>query len=93
MTFTKEGKSWVLGNPSIKFQGATGELFADAGGASAVPFATLNVGAVSSTLSADGKTRSWQAVPVTLTAAGAAAWGRYKAGETLDPLSFAVTFG
>lgn len=93
VTFTKEGKSWVFANPSIRFQGATGELFLDAGGTLAVPFATLNIGAVAPTLSADGKTKSWQGVPVTLTAAGAAAWGRYKAGETLDPLSFAVTFG
>jgi hypothetical protein len=93
MTFTKEGKSWTFANPSIRFQGPTGELFVDAGGTAAVPFATLNLGAVAPTLSADGKTKSWQAVPVTLTAAGAAAWGRYKAGETLDPLSFAVTFG
>lgn len=92
VTFAKEAKSWTFANPSIRFQGATGELFLDAGSLPAVPFATLNMGAVAPTLSADGKTMSWQGVPVTLTAAGAAAWGRYKAGETLDPLSFAVTF-
>lgn len=93
VTFTKEGKSWSFANPSLRFQGATGELFATIGGTAAVPFATLDMGAVASTLSADGKTISWQGVPVTLTAAGAAAWGRYKAGESLDPLSFAATFG
>jgi hypothetical protein len=93
VTFTKEGKSWVFANPLVKFQGPTGELFLNVGSTAAVPFATLNIGAVGSTLSADGKTLSWQGVPVTLTAAGAAAWGRFKAGETLDPLSFAVTFG
>ena len=92
VSFTKEGKSWSFANPSIRFQGPTGELFLDAGSLPAVPFATLSMGAVAPTLSADGKTMSWQGVPVTLTAAGAAAWGRYKAGETLDPLSFAVTF-
>lgn len=93
VTFTKEGKSWAFANPLIKFQGPTGELFLNVGSTPAVPFATLNMGAVGSILSADGKTLSWQGVPVTLTAAGAAAWGRFKAGETLDPLSFAVTFG
>jgi hypothetical protein len=93
MTFTKEGKSWTFANPSVKFQGATGELFIDVGGAAAVPFATLGIGSVTPTLSADGKTISWGAVPVTLTAAGAAAWGRYKAGEPLDPVSFSATFG
>lgn len=93
MTFGKEGKSWAFANPLIKFQGATGELFVNVGGATAVPFATLGVGSVSPTLSADGKSISWQAVPVVLTAAGAAAWGRYKAGEPLDPVSFSATFG
>jgi hypothetical protein len=93
MTFAKEGKTWTFANPLVKFQGATGELFLDVGGTAAVPFATLGIGSVSPTLSADGKTISWQAVPVTLTAAGAAAWGRYKAGEPLDPVSFSATFG
>ena len=93
MTFTKEGRSWTFADPLIKFQGETGELFVNIGGATAVPFATLAVGSVSPTLSADGKSISWQAVPVVLTAAGAAAWGRYKAGEPLDPVSFSATFG
>lgn len=93
MTFAKEGKTWTFANPQVKFQGATGELFVDVGSTPAVPFATLGIGSVSPTLSADGKTISWGAVPVTLTAAGAAAWGRYKAGEPLDPLSFSATFG
>ena len=93
MTFAKEGKSWAFADPLIKFQGATGELFVNVGGATAVPFATLGIGSVAPTLSADGKSISWQAVPVVLTAAGAAAWGRYKAGEPLDPVSFSATFG
>jgi hypothetical protein len=93
MTFAKEGKSWVFANPTIKFQGPTGELFVDVGATPAVPFATLGIGAVAPTVSADGKTISWGGVPVTLTAAGAAAWGRYKAGEPLDPVSFSATFG
>ncbi len=93
MTFAKEGKAWTFANPQVKFQGATGELFVDVGSTPAVPFATLGIGSVTPTLSADGKTISWGAVPVTLTAAGAAAWGRYKAGEALDPLSFSATFG
>ena len=92
VTFSKEGKSWVFANPNVRFHGATGELFLEVAG-TAVPFATLDVGAVVPTSSANGKTISWQAVPVNLTAAGAAAWGRYKAGDTLDPLSFSVTFG
>ncbi|MBS1679289.1 MAG: HtaA domain-containing protein [Actinobacteria bacterium] len=93
MTFGKEGKGWTFANPSIRFQGPTGELFVDIGTATAVPFATLGIGSVASTLSADGRTISWQGVPATLTAAGAAAWGRYKAGEALDPVSFSATFG
>ena len=93
MTFGKEGKTWTFANPLIKFQGATGELFVNVGSATAVPFATLGIGSVSPTLSADGKSISWQAVPVVLTATGAAAWGRYKAGEPLDPVSFSATFG
>lgn len=93
MTFTKEGKSWTFANPLVRFQGGTGELFVAVGGATAVPFATLGIGSVAPTLSADGKSISWQAVPVVLTAAGAAAWGRYKAGEPLDPVSFSATFG
>ena len=93
MTFGKEGKSWTFADPLIKFQGGTGELFVNVGSATAVPFATLGIGSVSPTLSADGKSISWQAVPVVLTAAGAAAWGRYKAGEPLDPVSFSATFG
>ena len=92
VTFSKEGKSWVFANPSVRFKGATGELFLDVAG-TAVPFATLEIGAVTPTLSANGKTMSWEAVPVTLSAAGATAWGRYKAGDILDPLSFSVTFG
>jgi Htaa len=93
MTFSKEGKSWTFADPLIKFQGATGELFVNVGSATAVPFATLGIGSVTPTLSADGQSISWQAVPVVLTAAGAAAWGRYKAGEPLDPVSFSATFG
>ena len=92
VTFSKEGKSWVFANPLVRFKGATGELFLDVAGA-VVPFATLEIGAVTPTLSANGKTMSWEAVPVTLSAAGAIAWGRYKAGDILDPLSFSVTFG
>jgi hypothetical protein len=92
VTFSKEGKSWVFANPLVRFQGATGELLMDVSGTAGVPFATLDIGAVAPTLSPDGKTMSWQGVPAHLTAAGAAAWGRYNAGETLDPLDLAVTF-
>jgi Htaa protein len=93
ISFGKEGKVWTFANPLIKFQGGTGELFVDAGGTPAVPFATLAIGSVTPTLSTDGKTISWGAVPVTLTAAGVGAWGRYKAGEPLDLISFSATFG
>jgi Htaa len=93
VTFSKEGQSWVFANPIVRFQGATGELVVEVAGAAVVPFATLDMGAVTPTLSTDGNTISWQGVPVTLTADGAAAWGRYKAGDTLDPLTLSVTFG
>jgi hypothetical protein len=60
-----------------------------------VTFASLNLNGVSPAYSADGKTITWSAIPATLTAAGAAAFGtgRYVAGEALDPVTITVGLG
>jgi hypothetical protein len=59
-----------------------------------VTFAALDLAGVAPTYSADGKTITWSAVPATLTAAGAAAFGTgYPEGEALDPVTISVGIG
>jgi Htaa len=59
-----------------------------------VTFAALNLSGVSPTHSADGKTVTWTAIPATLTAAGATAFGTgHKAGLQLDPVTITVGLG
>lgn len=59
-----------------------------------VTFASLNLGGISPVYSADGKTVTWSAIPATLTAAGAAAFGTgYPEGEALDPVTVTVGIG
>jgi hypothetical protein len=59
-----------------------------------VTFATLNLSSVAPTYSEDGKTITWSAIPATLTAAGAAAFGTgYPEGEALDPVTISVGIG
>jgi|GEM_PF-1909635 len=59
-----------------------------------VTFATLDTSAVTPTYSNGGKTITWSTIPVTLTAAGSAAFGAgYKAGQPLDPITVTVTTG
>jgi hypothetical protein len=59
-----------------------------------VPFASLDPSGVAPTYSADGKTVTWNAIPATLTAAGAAAFGTgYPEGEELDPVTVTVGIG
>lgn len=59
-----------------------------------VTFAALNLSGVTPTWSADGKTITWTAIPATLTAAGATAFGTgHKAGLALDPVTITVGIG
>ncbi|HYG96791.1 MAG TPA: HtaA domain-containing protein [Solirubrobacterales bacterium] len=61
-----------------------------------VTFATLDPSSVSPTYSADGKTVTWNAVPATLTAEGATAFGlsnQYPEGQELDPVTITVGLG
>lgn len=59
-----------------------------------VRFATLDTNAAPPTQSNDGKTITWSSIPVTLTAAGADAFGAgYEAGQPLDPITVTVTTG
>lgn len=60
-----------------------------------VDFASLNLTGIAPSYSADGKTVTWSAIPATLTAAGATAFGlpQYQAGQVLDPLTVTVGLG
>jgi hypothetical protein len=59
-----------------------------------VTFATLNLNGIAPTYSGGGKTITWSAIPATLTAAGAAAFGTgYPEGEALDPVTVTVGIG
>lgn len=59
-----------------------------------VQFATLQLGGIVPSHSADGKTVTWSAVPATLTGAGGTSWGAgYEAGEPLDPITISVGLG
>jgi hypothetical protein len=59
-----------------------------------VTFASLDLSGVAPTYSGDGKTITWSAIPATLTAAGAAAFGTgYPEGEALDPVTITVGLG
>ena len=59
-----------------------------------VTFAALDLAGIAPTYSADGKTVTWSAIPATLTAAGAAAFGTgYPEGEVLDPVTVSVGLG
>lgn len=56
-----------------------------------VAFATLDPSGVTPAHSPDGKTITWTAIPATLTAAGAAAFGAgYPEGQELDPVTISV---
>jgi hypothetical protein len=59
-----------------------------------VTFAKLDPSGVAPVYSADGRTVTWSAIPATLTAAGAAAFGTgYPEGEALDPVTITVGLG
>jgi hypothetical protein len=60
-----------------------------------VTFASLDLSGIAPTYSADGKTIAWNAIPTTLTAAGAAAFGlpQYQEGQALDPVTVTVGLG
>jgi hypothetical protein len=60
-----------------------------------VTFATLSLSGIAPTYSADGKTITWNAIPATLTSAGAAAFGlpQYQEGQVLDPVTVTVGLG
>lgn len=59
-----------------------------------VTFASLDLGGVAPAYSADGRTVTWSAIPATLTAAGAAAFGTgYPEGQELDPVTVTVGLG
>lgn len=67
-----------------------------AGGSSDALFADLGPAVPNGTLSADGKTVTWSAIPAVLTAAGSAAWGvgpPYIAGKALDAVTITVGLG
>lgn len=88
----------TISNPVIELNGDTGTLYLDITGTTqdgaevnqqAVVFASLDLSAATVTEAEDGK--SYQAVPATLTADGAGAFGTYPAGSDLDVLNFAFT--
>jgi hypothetical protein len=57
-------------------------------------FATLELGSVAPTYSADGKTITWTNIPAALTAGGTALFGGlYPAGKALDPITITATIG
>jgi len=61
-----------------------------------VLFANLGPAVANGTLSGDGKTVSWSAIPAVLTASGSAAWGvgpPYTAGKALDAVTITVGLG
>lgn len=60
-----------------------------------VTFASLNLSGIAPAYSGDGKTITWSAIPATLTAAGAAAFGlpQYQEGQALDPVTVTVGLG
>lgn len=59
-----------------------------------VEFATLDLSTVTPASSNGGKTTVWSAISVTLTEAGASAFGAgYEAGQPLDPITVSVTTG
>ncbi len=67
-----------------------------AGGNTDALFANLGPAGANGTLSANGNTVTWSAIPAVLTPAGAAAWGvgpPYVAGKALDALTITVGLG
>jgi len=98
-----------VGKPTIALDGDTGtitaDVFAKAGSPPTlsvdvdgrIPFATLDLSAVSPTSSPDGRTLTWTAVPAALTAQGASAYYQdqraVSAGSAIDPITFSVTLG
>jgi hypothetical protein len=84
----------TLASPSISVTSASrATLFVRVNGASAIPFATLDLS--SGTRTTPNNTVSYSAVPATLTSQGAAVFAFngssfYSAGEPLDPVSFII---
>ena len=102
ITFTGHGGilSTTIANPVIEFRDGGVLLFADVSGTTqdgaevdqqAVEFVSLDVA------EASGNERSTDSlaitgIPATLTDAGAAAFGTYRAGEPFDPVTLELTF-
>ncbi|MGW7333932.1 HtaA domain-containing protein [Streptomyces sp. NPDC054840] len=96
--YAAHGIDMTFGNPRVEATGATGTLFVDvkngSGAKTGLRFATLDLAKT------DYKTKNGllalTAVPAAFTAEGAAAFANdttgsmYKAGDAMDPLSFAV---
>lgn len=87
----------TVANPELRFEGRAVTLYLDVRGTtqegveideSAVEFATVDI---YGHLDAANGSVSIVDAPATLTAAGAAAFGTYEAGEALDPISLTFT--
>ena len=80
-----------LTDPQLRLDSASsGTLLVRVNGGSRIAFATVNLGAASRTVAADGSIR-YSGAPATLTAAGSTGFnGFYAAGESLDPVSFTI---
>ena len=88
----------TVANPELRFEGGSAKLYLDVRGTTqegaeideaGVEFATLDLSGHVVT-PGDGEVFV-QDAPATLTADGAAAFGTYEAGETLDPLTVTIT--
>ncbi|MDR9369968.1 HtaA domain-containing protein, partial [Conexibacter sp. JD483] len=91
----------TFSNLRIVLDGGVGTLYADAVGGtmdSPAPVTRTGVALVSVDLTGSGAAPfegglGWNALPTTLTAAGAEVFGSYSAGETFDPLTISALFG
>ncbi len=88
----------TIANPRVVVDGGRAVLLVDVKGTTqageAVDSAAVEFGAIDLagiTPARDGDVVTWTDAPVTLTAAGAAAFGTYPEGEELDPVTIQVT--
>lgn len=96
--YAAHGIDMTFANPRVDATGKSGTLYVDvknaAGGKAAVPFATLDLSKTD--YKTKGGVLALNAVPAAFTAEGAAAFANdttgslYKAGDAIDPLTFAV---
>ena len=90
----------TIANPRLVLDGDRGALFLDVSGttqdgrpitAQGIEFADLELAAAQH--EQDGDSVVISGIPATLTAAGAAAFGTYEAGEALDPVTVEIVGG